>query len=295
MEIYILENEFLFAKFRTLGGELVELFDKKTQTYRLKRGDEYWAFYAPTLFPIVGRSYEDTIRFHNKPYRIEKHGFLRKSYLDLVDQENHKISFQLHSNEQTYQNYPFDFVIFIIYELLGSSLKITYSIQNLDTSEMFYQIGGHPAFNLKAFDNLHLDDHYIQFSHEEVNVRHLINSEGYFTGDTETIPLNNQKLFLKEDFFKNDAIILKNIQSNQICLKNIKNEHGIKIELPTVSNLRFFYLGIWKPLKADFICIEPWAGCADKRFFYGNFQEKEIYHILKPQQREEFIYIIEVF
>jgi hypothetical protein len=37
MNIFSLENSYILAKFRDLGGELIELYDKKTQTHRLKR------------------------------------------------------------------------------------------------------------------------------------------------------------------------------------------------------------------------------------------------------------------
>lgn len=295
MQICTLENEFLLVKFRNQGGELIELFDKTTQTHRLKRGDKYWSYYAPILFPIVGRSFNDTIRFHDKPYKMEKHGFLRKSLMDVLEHKNDSIIFHLKSNSETLKIYPFEFEIKVLYKLMDKGLVILYAIHNNDKDNLYFQIGSHPAFNLNAFDDIHLEDHYIEFSKPEQNVRHLINSEGYFTGETETIPIENQKLFLKDSFFEKDAIILKKIQSNNIYLKNTKNEHGIRLDLMPTHDLKYFHLGIWKPVGADFVCIEPWIGCADTIHFQGNFSEKDTFNYIKPGQFELFIYKIEVF
>jgi galactose mutarotase-like enzyme len=276
MDIYSIENERLSAKFRTQGGELIELFDKITQTHRLKQGTLFWSYYAPILFPIVGRSFNDTIRFQGKSFLIGKHGFLRKSLMKLHEHNAQHIAFQLESNSETLKIYPFVFQIFIEYTLEGRTLKNSYTLINKDEKNLSFQIGAHPAFHLHAFKNLDLENHYLEFSHNEKNIRYLINSDGYFTGETEIIPLENQKLFLKDSFFEQDAIILKNIHSRNISLKNLKNEHGITVHL-TSANVNNYHLGIWKPVKADFVCIEPWAGCADPRDFYGDFTEKETY------------------
>jgi galactose mutarotase-like enzyme len=64
MNIFSLENSYILAKFRDLGGELIELYDKKTQTHRLKRGEQHWSWYSPTLFPLVGRTHQDTLKIH---------------------------------------------------------------------------------------------------------------------------------------------------------------------------------------------------------------------------------------
>jgi galactose mutarotase-like enzyme len=291
MEIYTIESEYLLAKFRNLGGELIELYDKITQTHRLKRGDNYWSWYAPTLFPIVGRAFNDTIWFHNQPYKMEKHGFLRKSIMEAILHNSHtKIEFRLFSNDLTKIIFPFDFEFQIHYSLENNRLKIVYVVIKKQKENFPFQVGAHPAFNLKAFQEMNIHDHFLEFNQEEKNIRHYINSDGYFTSEIENLPIEQKKLFLKESFFEKDAIILKNIQSNEIHLKNIKNSLGISLSF----DKKFKHFGIWKPLGADFVCLEPWCGCADVIGFDDNFAEKETFY-LTEEEITTFSYEIKVY
>lgn len=293
MSIYVIENEYLKVSFRAQGGELIELYDKTTQSHRLKRSDQYWSYYAPTLFPIVGRSFKDTIQFHGVSYAMEKHGFLRKSIMRVVKQGTDNISFELVSNEQTHKIYPFDFHIVINYSLYHNLLSIEFFTINNSKSDMSFQIGGHPAFHLHAFEGLTLENHFIEFNHSEIPIRHIINHEGYFTGEKEVLPMENQKLFLKDHFFEKDAIILKNLQSKEVTLKNNQNAHGVTLKMGFSKSP--IHLGIWKPLQADFVCIEPWIGCADSLNFHGEFTEKETFIFLKPMEHHLWNFEIMVF
>ncbi len=295
MDTYLIENDYLKAKFINQGGELIELFDKSTQTHRLKVGTQFWSYYSPVLFPIIGRSFEDTIRFQGKTFTMEKHGFLRKSLMNVLEHEPDQIIFQFISNPETLKIYPFEFQILLSYTLIDSSLEVSHKIINKGKEVLPFQIGGHPAFNLHAFQSIQLEEHYIQFSAQEENIRHLINSEGYFTGETESVPIQNQKLFLSDKFFEKDAIIFKNIESGVISLKNLKNHHGIHVEIFETENSESFHLGIWKPVGADFVCIEPWVGCADNIHFQEDFTNKELIRKIEPNQSDEFVYSIEVF
>ncbi len=70
--------------------------------------------------------------------------------------------------------------------------------------------------------------------------------------------LGENKIPLSAALFKDDAIVLKGLKSDQVLLKSDATPHG----------LRFFIkgwpdLGIWAAPNAPFVCIEPWQGHAD--------------------------------
>ena len=66
-------------------------------------------------------------------------------------------------NEETLKKYPFDFELYIKYELNVRAIKVTYEVVNSGNNAMFFSIGGHPAFNLFS----DLSDYYIEFEENE--------------------------------------------------------------------------------------------------------------------------------
>ena len=84
-------------------------------------------------------------------------------------------------------------------------------------------------------------------------------------------------------YLKNNAIVLDNIEFDNVTLLNTKTNHGVKF---TFNN--FTMLGIWTPYpkNAPFLCIEPWRGCADTTENDGNFENKR--HLVKLLEKESY-------
>lgn len=55
-----------------------------------------------------------------------------------------------------------------------------------------------------------------------------------------------------------------------VTIKSIKHSQSLTVEFP-----HFNYLGIWAKPGADFICIEPWLGCADTQGKPADISTKE--------------------
>lgn len=83
--------------------------------------------------------------------------------------------------------------------------------------------------------------------------------------------MKNNRIYLKKDTFEKDAIIMQNIQSSKIYLKENQNDNII-LEFDFTG---FPYLGIWAPKGAPFVCIEPWYNTADYKESNGIFEEKK--------------------
>jgi len=126
-----------------------------------------------------------------------------------------------------------------------------------------------------------MEDYYLEFSGNE-NVDRLVMKNNLIDTIQKDYLANTNIIPLSKGIFQQDAIILKNIKSNSISLKNIKNDKSV-----TVSFGQIPYLGIWSPKKyGDFVCIEPWHGIPDTKNTSGNLKEKE--NIIKLSQKESY-------
>lgn len=165
--------------------------------------------------------------------------------------------FTLHSNDETLAVYPFQFIFQVQYEIKQHSLYCSYIVKNVNDSDMYFSVGGHPAFRVPLQDNLQYTDYTLEFDNDSVFNRFLLN-DGLTKDNTEAVALNKNKLNLTPSLFYNDAIVLKHIASDQIKLSSEKDEHGL-----TFSFRGFPYFGIWAAKNAPFVCLEPWCGIAD--------------------------------
>ena len=52
----------------------------------------------------------------------------------------------------------------ISYELGGDGITVHYQVANTGEKEMFFSIGGHPAFNVPLEEGLSFEDFYLAFS-----------------------------------------------------------------------------------------------------------------------------------
>ena len=94
--------------------------------------------------------------------------------------------------------------------------------------------------------------------------------------------LQDNKIYLKENTFDNDAVIMKNIKSNKVILQNYKTNQKI-LEFDFTG---FPYLALWSKKGAPFVCIEPWQNTADRIYSTQIYKEKE--NIIELPQNKEF-------
>lgn len=265
-----IENEFLSVEVNALGAELKSLFNKKNgKEYLWQAHPAFWPRRAPVLFPIVGKVRNNQYHAEDKCWELGQHGFARDTIFQLTDKTKNSLTYSLKKSADTLKVYPYRFELLIQYSIHGNKLSIQYEVNNLDDKNIYFSIGGHPGFNCPLHEGEKFTDYFIEFEKEETADRHLL-TDGLFNGKTEKV-LNKQKtLTLKEDLFKADAIVLKNLNSSFLKLKSKSSDYEL-----TFNFRGFPYLGIWKKLEAPFICIEPWFGLADKVGFEGAIEEKE--------------------
>ena len=269
---YTLENENIKISANTFGGELNNLTSKKDNTEYLWNGDEtHWKYHSPILFPIVGKVLNSKYRVEGNEYELPQHGLARTREFTMIEKDENHIVFELLWSEDTLKIYPYKFSLRLSYELLDNGVKVGYKVINLDNKEIYFSIGGHPAFMCPLFDGEKFEDYYFEFDQKEnVGIMELDVDKGFFTGKTNNFFNNSNKINLNLDLFKYDALVFSGLKSNLITLKSNKNNKEL-----TMDFTGFPYLALWtKANGAPFICIEPWYGHADYADFKGEFKEK---------------------
>lgn len=275
--MHTIENELLRISVRSKGAELSSIYHKPLELEYMWQGDPaYWSKQSPILFPVVGALRNDTYYFKNHAYQLPRHGFAREMEFTVIGESATSLTFSLSSNEQTDLAYPFQFELRIRYTLDEASLHVTYEVVNTSNEDMYFSIGGHPAFKVPLLENTNYEDYYLEFNARENAGRWPVSREGLI-GDIPTQLLEDSKVIpLKKELFLDDAIVLKNLASTQVALKSGKHGRGLQFDFTG-----FPFLGIWAAKNADFVCIEPWCGIADSVHSEQQLVRKEGINVLR--------------
>ena len=279
--IYTLHNKYLKATFKSQGAELISLC-KENIEYIWNGNPEFWNRHTPVLFPFVGSLKNNSYTYKGISYPMGQHGFARDKNFIVATQTEDSITFQLVSNEETKKVYPFDFLFQIKYTLTSNGLVTSYFVENPAQEDLYFSVGGHPAFNCPFEKNQTREEYILMFDNNETPEAKLI--EGSLIGN-ESYPVFKQEgiLELPKNVFDNDAIVFNPNPFSQISFIHEPTGNTYM----SVEFKNFPYLGIWsKNQEAPFICIEPWHGIADNINHNQKITEKE--GIIKLNPKETF-------
>lgn len=290
--IYTLENDKIKIGVSTLGAELVSFILKETGKEYLWQADpEYWTGHAYNLFPICGRLWEGKYTYQGNTYEMNLHGFARKTEYEFAGQTDNSLSFRLCDSEKSYAQYPFHFCLVLTYTIEGSTLTTTFSVENKDTKELIYSVGGHPGFNLPLADGEKFNDYTINFS-EACEPKKLVMSDTcFYTGSNEPFAIDNGKTFrLEHSLFDNDAIFLTET-AHEVTLKSDKSGRFVTVNFPEMN-----YVGFWhKPQsEAPYVCIEPWTSIPADDGVVDNFETKREMFRLAPGANRNISFTITI-
>lgn len=263
------------------GAELVSA--KFNGIEKMHDGESFWNRHSPILFPIVGKLKDGKTQIDGNVYEMGQHGFAR----DMEFEEIGENSYLLKSNGETKSKFPFEFELYVSYEVTKNILTTKYKVINKDTKNMVFGLGGHPAFACEYSSG----KYRLEFEDIEDEIEFYQLENGLVKENPENSKrfLRENRIFLDRKIFENDAIIMKNLHSDDIYLKT---------ETKTILGFNFKgfpYLAIWSKPDAPFICIEPWFNTADKVNASGVFEEKEDLINLKPEEKFEAQYSVKFF
>lgn len=278
---YTIQNEQFTVVIDSKGAELSSMKSKASGTEYVWQADpSIWGRHAPILFPIVGRLKDKTYTVGGTAYTITQHGFGRDLEFACTAQTQTSIDFTLLPIDYTRVMYPFDFELTVRYTLDGATLKKEHITKNNGETDMYYEVGGHDAYAVALEDGETMADYYIDFGGGDA-IHPLVNNESLMiTREKREVPLTDGKLYLTDELFALDALILDDIQTRSVCVRSDKSAHGIRVDFED-----FPYLGIWSKYTGkptNYVCIEPWSTLPDAAYLDHALENKIGVRCLKP-------------
>lgn len=290
---YTLSNDDFEVEFTSLGGTLSSIKDKAGVEYLWQGNPEYWTGTAPVLFPICGSIRDDKADIGDGlKTAMPRHGIVRKSEFKFDGMSDAGIQFSITSNEETLKKFPYEFKLNTRYVLEEKKIQITYEVENKDSKDMPFFVGGHPGFNCPLTEGEDYSDYYLEFETEEnCTVPTPVTETGLIDVEHRTPCLNQEKTMeLKHELFHKDAVILDELKSRKIKLLSKKSDIGVEVDFAD-----FPYVILWSTANdGPFVAIEPWVGlstCSDESDI---FEEKRNVQVVKPGEKKEYTFSIEV-
>lgn len=258
MLFYQLENQNITVVITNKASEITSLKSKKTNIEYMWQGDaKFWSGRNPTLFPIVGNTWNKKIEIDGKIYSMGNHGFARHSIFTCTEHTDTKVIMHLEENEDTLSQYPFRFSLDITYELREKGILISYEISNPSDCVMPFNFGLHPAFNCPLKENEKQSEYFLQLNEKDCYTCY---------GETEIcmtdcISLDRSRL--------EKTMIFRNPKSTEVKLTNGKD--GVLLKA-----IGYPYLAFWSAANnAPFVCIEPWYSHTDFERVEVPFEKRE--------------------
>ena len=290
---HTISNDKLSLTVSEHGAEIRSLIRKRDGVELMWQADpKFWGRTSPVLFPLVGNYFEKESIYDGKTFTMGQHGFARDMDFHVVAKTDTTLKFLVRDNEMTKEKYPFSFYLTIAYELDDDTVKVSWNVKNTDIRNIYFSIGGHPAFNCD------LNSAKLLFEKEGSPVKKDLVS-GIIEGDgsgclsnrEKTMTLKDGILELSDEMFDEDALIFEHFQSDAVTLMD-KHERKV-LSLSFDAPL----FGIWSPAgkHAPFVCIEPWYGRCDRVGFSKKIEDRE--YGTELQMSEEFLtsYDIKIF
>lgn len=288
-----LENEYLRVTINEFGAELTSIIRKTDASECVWTADPaYWNRHAPLLFPIVGRLKDQQYTLGGHLYSISKHGFARDLTFSVASASATCLELTLRATDETRKMYPYDFKLTIRYTLNGHTLKKEHVVYNNNDAILYYEIGGHDAY-LLPFEQTALSDYYLEF--ESCDALRVIKCDETVTLSQEhrSVPLDKGRLFLAQETFIYDALMMDQLPVHRCTLGCTKHPHKITMDFSD-----FAYFAVWSPYKkgidVPFVCLEPWSALPDGNYLGKELEQKVGIRVLQPGQEETLAFSVTI-
>ena len=282
MARYSLKNSKLGISVDSLGAELKSLKKLSNDTeYMWDANPEYWNRTSPLLFPFVGILHNGRYRHNGKEYTMPKHGFARNKEFELLGRTEEELRFLLRADEETRKCYPFEFELEQSYRFDKEDenrLVVSWKVTNRGGSDMYFSIGGHPAFRCPIDGKGRRSDCTLAFDAGDMLISGIVGKNSMISERTKELILRDGRLAITEDMFDEDALIIEHGQAHQVSLCDGSGQPYVTVSFDAPV------FGVWSPVRRDapFVCIEPWHGLCDREGFEGELYEREYMHKLAP-------------
>lgn len=272
-----ISNGKLTVEIEDCGAQISKIFMEDGREFLWQKNDpHWWGYSSPILFPIIGKLKDGKFSYKNQTYKMNGHGFARTSMFDIFEKGDDSATFVFKSSMETKKQYPFDFELYITYTIVDNSINFNWTVNNTSEEKMYFSIGGHPAFNINKMKKIKLS---ILPKEGKIVNRYYI--KGPFLDEIKEC--DKYEYIITKESFESDALVFDNLQ----VLKLSQDDFEINLDMGNMP-----LVGIWSQIVDDemapFICIEPWAGVADRWEHNGKIEEKFLINALESGNCKEF-------
>lgn len=272
MGLYTISNEVLTVTLDACGAVLHSIVKEDTE-YLWQGNATYWARRDANLFPYVGRLTDGKYLLDGQEYPMTIHGFCIGTDFEVTAQGGDFIRFTLTDSERTLQMYPFRFAFHVEYRVDGNRIVKTCLVENRDSREMYFGIGGHPGFNVPLGGEGAFEDWKLVFPQESQPVRMDLDPENYrYAGTEQPYPLENgTTIALTHDLFDLDAVVLRDMPRS-VCICSTVSSRSVTVDYPHMP-----FLGLWHKPHSDapYVCIEPWVSLPSHSAYMEDISKQE--------------------
>lgn len=256
MQVQIFSDIFK-AKIDSFGAELHSLMDLNETEYIWQANEDVWKRHAPLLFPFICNTESKKYTCEGKEYALSNHGFARDSEFELLVCKDNSAEFCLKENSETLRGYPYKFALYANYTLDGNKLRVTYTVKNTDDKDIYFFIGGHPAFNCPIGENDSFEEYSVVYEKPENIIQRRADK-------TEEVILNNaSKVEVTHELFANDVFMKNKPQSSWVALVSKSYDYKVKLHFDNDGCIAvwssYFAGDPERTKKAEFVCLEPWS------------------------------------
>ncbi|MBP1561305.1 MAG: aldose 1-epimerase family protein [Oscillospiraceae bacterium] len=274
----------------SFGAELHSVKGAGGTEYLWQAAPNVWKRHAPVLFPFICNTASKKYTCEGAEYSLSNHGFARDSEFELVSSSEDTAEFLLNSSGKTKEIYPYDFALYVKYTVCGNKLSVEYTVKNTDSKDIFFFIGGHPAFRVPVEENESFDDYRVEYEKPETIIQE-------FNGKTTTILDNAREVPVSHELFANDVFMKERPNSSWVALASGKSGRRVKLSFDNSG-----CIAVWSSYfsdssiteQAEFVCLEPWSSvpvyCDDTE------EITKMAHAVKlaPDNTYKFAYSIEI-
>ena len=247
-----IKNNYITAKINEIGAELKSLVYNDTED--IGEGiSEVWVGSCPLLFPICGGLKDDKYILNGKEYTMPKHGYIRFKTFEVQNSTDDSVVFVHKSDDETKENFPFDYELRVIYKLSGKTLKVDYSVKNLTDNTMYFSIGSHEGY----YTPEGIEDYDVIFPQNETLNAYVL--YGNLLSNQQLPIIKDQNYIpLYDKYFTVDALVFKDLKSKSATLRNRKTGKAVRVDFPDDK-----YFLLWHKPNSPYMCLEPWDGIQD--------------------------------
>ncbi len=252
-----ISSEILKIKINTFGAEISSITDYNDVEYLWQADEKVWKRHAPVLFPFICNTASKKYTYKGEEFSLDNHGFARDSEFEVLSVKENSAEFCLSYSEKSLKSYPFKFKLYVNYTVIGKEIKFTYRVENADEKEIYFFIGGHPAFRCPIRSDEDFSDYSVIYEKtEDIDQTAL-------DGSLKVILENNNKLKLSHETFANDVILKDKPNSSFVAIVSKNFDHKIRLRFDNAG-----CIAVWSSYFADdksrtenakFVCLEPWS------------------------------------